>query len=150
MDTSNSSPDPGLGLLGGAGFDEDIWAMDIDSPSADDIGAVLKALDCSPRASKGLGGGSALRRSVTASGFRSSRLRFQAADVREDDEVAMEDQSCPEAKVTAEPGIGKLGGGGNGDTWMTEGGFSAAALAADRGGDVKSSDRRLTFGALLI
>ena len=33
----------------------DIWAMDIDSPSADDIGAVLRALDCSPRTSKALG-----------------------------------------------------------------------------------------------
>ncbi|GAX78522.1 hypothetical protein CEUSTIGMA_g5962.t1 [Chlamydomonas eustigma] len=36
--------------------DDDIWAMDIDTPSAADIGAVLSALDCSPRTKTGLMG----------------------------------------------------------------------------------------------
>ena len=144
MDTSGS---PGLDLLGGDDGDNDIWAMDIDSPSADDIGAVLRALDCSPRtSSKGLGG-SVMRRSVAESGLRSSRLRFQADGMMGDVEVALKDQPFFESKVTVKSEKGENGMllNDDSDTWMMEGGISLAD-----GKSMGHEDRRLTFGEFVI
>ena len=93
-------------------FDDDdggIWAMDVDSPSADDIGAVLRALDCSPRTSRGRLGDRGVV-SGGGGGLRSSGVKgLRGGLLRQVEPHTGADLSMPRGKDQSVPGQGQAG-----------------------------------------
>ena len=126
-----------LSLLDGDDGGDDLWAMDVDSPSAADI---MRALDCSPRTSKALGEvGSGLMRGGGA--LRSSRLGLKAA--LGPNSNVLQDTACAADGAPAPLEPASSGGGGIG-LWP-----AAAALAGRSDGGNEASGRRLTFSAFV-
>ena len=128
-----------LSLLDGDDGGDDLWAMDVDSPSAADI---MRALDCSPRTSKALGEvGSGLMRGGGA--LRSSRLGLKAA--LGPNSNVLQDTACAADGAPAPLEPASSGGGGIG-LWPVA--AAAAPVGRSEGGD-EASGRRLTFSAFV-